>query len=132
MSQISDRPRALAYSGGLNDRLLVADRCAWEADAAILEWMSNNNSSIDNTSGRALQQERFNSQQVHGAHVAFRGLTVLREPLPSCLLEYALHAHRPAQHQPRMPFSTPSSLRPLPSRPPDLCSAPCWLSAAYQ
>ena len=59
----------------------MADSCAWEADAAILPWIT--------TVREVAIRERWDPERAHGMHLEARGVKLLREPLPSCLLEYA-------------------------------------------
>ena len=67
--------------GGVNDRLLAADRCAFWADASILRWVST--STIRE---RALR-DKWILEQAHAAHLAHRNITLHRPVLPSCLIE---------------------------------------------
>ena len=68
--------------GGVNDRLLIADRCAFSTDASILSWIT--------TVRERVIREHWHPEEAYAQHLTFHGLHVLRKPLASCLLKCVL------------------------------------------
>lgn len=65
--------------GGLNDRMLFGDACAFAADSSILDFMT--------TLGGRHIREGWDVETAHQANLRNRGVAVLRTPMAGCLLD---------------------------------------------